>query len=137
MYNGIIAIQMTQSTPSGTYNAVTLESEGGATITYTVQREEENVFLNDIALTVNHAISSKGEATLAFVIADDMDIMYSGNYKGIVTFTVSIAAVSTISLCLNHFLRQWVAIIALPSEHHIQNLIKKHIYYGDTHNELF
>lgn len=96
MYNGIIAIQMTQSTPSGTYNAVTLESEGGATITYTVQREEENVFLNDIALTVNHAISSKGEATLAFVIADDMDIMYSGNYKGIVTFTVSIAAVSTI-----------------------------------------
>lgn len=75
---------------SGSNNAFLLESDEGADLAYTVQKDGAAVELDDTVLTVNPETSSSGSSALSFVAPADENITYAGDYAGTVTFTVSV-----------------------------------------------
>lgn len=70
-------------------NSFKVTSQEGAELTYKVTKNEQAVNVNDTVLSVaSNAIDKKGETALVFEITDS--VVYSGEYKGTVTFTVSV-----------------------------------------------
>ena len=70
-------------------NNFTVTSGEGATLTYTVTANSENVAPGDELLAVNPADSAAGTATITFDI-DESDIKYAGTYTGSATFTIAV-----------------------------------------------
>ena len=70
-------------------NSFKVTSQEGAELTYKVTKNEQAVNVNDTVLSVaSNAIDKKGETALVFEITDS--VVYSGEYTGTVTFTVSV-----------------------------------------------
>lgn len=70
-------------------NDFKVKSTEGAELPYTITKDRQNVTVNDVVLSVaSDATGKKGEAILEFEITDK--IVYSGEYTGTVTFTVSV-----------------------------------------------
>ena len=86
-------VAVTLTGTSGENNAFTLKSAEGAVISYTVQKDSQNVSLNDMVLTVNPKDGTTGSTTLSFIAPSS--ITYAGEYTGTVTFTISVADVPT------------------------------------------
>ena len=94
----------------GQYVSVTLAAENnftvstaeGATLTYTVTANGENVAAGDELLAVNPADSAAGTATVTFDI-DESAIKYAGTYTGTATFTIAVkdAPVTTINFTID------------------------------------
>ena len=84
-----VAVALTGT--SGDGNAFTLKSAEGAVISYTVQKDSQNVSLDDTVLTVNPKDGTTGSTTLSFIAPSS--ITYAGEYTGTVTFTISVADV--------------------------------------------
>lgn len=86
-------VAVTLTGTSGDNNAFTLKSAEGAVISYTVQKDSQDVSLNDTVLTVNPKDGTTGSTTLSFIAPSS--ITYAGDYTGTVTFTISVADVPT------------------------------------------
>ena len=70
-------------------NDFKVKSAEGAELTYTITKDRQNVAENGVVLSVaSNATNKKGESILEFEITDK--IVYSGEYTGTVTFTVSV-----------------------------------------------
>ncbi len=86
-----VEVALTGTSDDGEF---TLATDKGAELTYTVEDSASNeVSLDSTVLTVNPEFSSTGSATLSFIAPDDDEITYAGEYKGTVTFTVSVETV--------------------------------------------
>ncbi len=70
-------------------NNFTVTSGEGATLTYTVTKDGENVAAGGEILAVNPADSAAGTATITFDI-DESAIQYAGTYTGTATFTIAV-----------------------------------------------
>lgn len=71
-------------------NGFKVKSAEGAELTYKVTKGGQPVTESGVVLSVaSDAANKQGEAALVFEITDD--IVYSGNYTGTVTFTVSVS----------------------------------------------
>ena len=70
-------------------NNFTVTSGEGATLTYTVTKDGENVAAGDEILAVNPADGKTGTATITFDI-DETKIQYAGTYTGSATFTIAV-----------------------------------------------
>lgn len=83
----------------------TVKTKEGASLTYTVKKDNDTISKGGTVLTVASGLNnetgqdgsltgaSKGSATLTFALADTVE--YAGEYSGTVTFTVSVENVST------------------------------------------
>lgn len=70
-------------------NSFKVTSQEGAELTYKVTKNRQAVNVNDTVLSVaSNATDKKGETALVFEITDS--VVYSGEYTGTVTFTVSV-----------------------------------------------
>lgn len=70
-------------------NGFKVKSAEGAELTYKVTKKGQAVNVNDTVLSVaSNATDKKGETALVFEITDS--VVYSGEYTGTVTFTVSV-----------------------------------------------
>ena len=83
-------------------NDFTVATEQGATLTYTVTANGENIAAGDEILAVNPTDSATGTATVTFDI-DESDIKYAGTYTGTATFTVALkdVPVTTINFTMD------------------------------------
>ena len=82
-YNYAVNVTLTNA------NGFQVKSEEGATLTYTVKQYEHTKTEGAVVLQV---ASGSGSDTLKFEITDK--VVYSGTYKGNVTFTVSVDRVN-------------------------------------------
>lgn len=83
----------------------TVKTQEGASLTYTVKKDNDTISKGGTVLTVESGLNnetgqdgtltgaSKGSAILTFALADT--VQYAGEYSGTVTFTVSVEDVST------------------------------------------
>ena len=83
-------------------NDFTVTTAEGASLTYTVTANGENVAAGGEILAVNPADGNTGAATITFDI-DESDIKYAGTYTGTATFTVAVkdVPVTTISFTID------------------------------------
>ena len=81
-------------------NNFTVTSGEGATLTYTVTKDGENVAAGGEILAVNPAAKDNGTATITFDI-DESAIQYAGTYTGTATFTIAVKDVSMISFTVH------------------------------------
>ena len=83
-------------------NNFTVTSGEGATLTYTVTANGENVAAGDEILAVNPADGKTGTATITFDI-DETAIQYAGTYTGTATFTIAVkdVPVTTINFTID------------------------------------
>lgn len=85
-----LVVKLTDTNESD--NTFKVKTTEGAELSYTVQKNSNNVAINDTVLAVNPENSSSGSETLSFI--QPSDITYAGTYNGTVTFTVSVETVS-------------------------------------------
>ena len=83
-------------------NDFTVTSGEGATLTYTVTKDGENVAAGGEILTVNPKDGKNGTANITFDI-DETAIQYAGTYTGSATFTIAVkdAPVTTINFTID------------------------------------
>ncbi len=85
-------LEVALTATSGTDNAFTVSNGNTATLTYEVTNNSANVIsIGGNVLTVNPSIGDSGSVILNFSKPADSAIIYSGDYSGTVTFTVSVA----------------------------------------------
>ena len=77
---------------SGENNAFTLQSEEGATLEYSVEKNGSAVYAGNTVLTVNPETEQSGSINLAFTAPGNTQ--FAGEYSGTVTFTVAVKEVS-------------------------------------------
>ena len=88
-------------------NDFTVTTAEGATLTYTVTANGENIAAGGEILAVNPADGKTGSASVTFAI-DEAAIQYAGTYTGTATFTVAVkdVPVTTINFTINGELYQ-------------------------------